>query len=80
MSMNKTKYQTSDLCLVTTISQFLPILEVDGTNSKRSLFSFSESPELSEIITTYWNGSIRVEPKQFFNQLKLIKSRIYSGV
>ena len=70
-------YQTSDLCLATTLSLYLPIENVDKSNTKRVVFTFGNSPKITEIIDSYWDNKLRVDPQQFFNQIKLIKSRIY---
>lgn len=70
-------YKTSDLALATTLSLYQPISSVDKTNPKRVIFAFSNSPKITDICGQFWDGTLRIDPKQFFSQLKNIKSRIY---
>ncbi|OGG04880.1 hypothetical protein A2Z33_06275 [Candidatus Gottesmanbacteria bacterium RBG_16_52_11] len=74
---NKT-YTSTDLSLVGYISLFSPILSVDKTNPKKVSFSFSKDSEVEKLLDLFWSGQARVEPNDYFNQLKQIKSRIYS--
>jgi len=75
---NEDYYQTSDLAQATTLSFYFPIKSVDKTNPKRVVFVFKRDKDLDNHIEAYWRGELKVEPQQFFNQLKTIKTRIYS--
>ena len=70
-------YCTTDLAIATTISIFYPIDAIDKKNPYKARFSFRQSKELEKIIKDYWAGKLKIEPKTFFNQLKIIKSRLY---
>lgn len=78
--IDENSYKTYDLALVTTLSLFFPIESVEGTNTQRVLFVFRQTNKLNEMVESYWRRDIRVEPQQFFSQLKIIKTRIYSGI
>ena len=78
ISNNDKNYQTSDLCLASAISLFQPIEKIDKTNPKRVIFIFQKTNEVESIIEDYWNKELKVEPQSYFQQLKIIKSRIYS--
>lgn len=54
-----------------------PILSVTGNNPKHSYFEFVETKELKDISERFWAGTLRVEPKKFYNTTKEIKSRLY---
>jgi len=71
-------YRTHDLAAIVTITLFMPFDSIDRQNPRRIEFLFRRGEELEEILEKYWRGEIRVEPKQFFSQLKIIKSRLYS--
>jgi len=73
---NKT-WKTTDLGLATTISLFYPIKDIDKTNPKKVQFIFENSKELNLLIEDYWKGKIKVDPSAYFNQLRVMKSRIY---
>lgn len=73
------EYKTSDLALATAISLFHPLQSIDRQNPTKSLFIFRKNKSLDKVINNYWEGKLKVEPKSYFNQLKTLKSRIYSG-
>ena len=70
-------YQTSDLALATMISLFYPIEAVDRTNPRKAQFLFCRDENLDDLIEKYWRGDLNVEPQQFFNQLRIVKARLY---
>jgi len=75
--MNTTNlFTTSDLALATTISLSFPIKIIDRTDSNRVEFIFDNSTELSKLIEAFWKNELSIEPKQFFNQLRILKARI----
>lgn len=68
---------SSDLALVTAISIFFPIVEIDKQNPRKVLFKFSRNKKLETFIDRYWKKELRIEPRSFFDQLKALKARIY---
>ena len=78
--MNKENYfKTSDLALISFISLHLPIESVDRTNPKRTEFVFESSEKLDALVDSFWRRETKVEPVQYFSQIKVIKTRIYSN-
>ncbi len=73
-------YKTSDLALATTLSLYFPIEEIERIDSKRVQVVFERVTKLDQTISDYWKGSLVVEPHRFFDQLKVIKTRIYSVI
>lgn len=80
MKNNDNYYKTSDLSLATTLSLYSPVKSTEIVDNKKVLFVFVKSPELNKLINMYWNGELKVDPQQFFNQLKAVKTRIYSQI
>jgi len=70
-------YRTSDLALATVISLFYPIEAIDKQDTRRAYFIFKREEGLDELIEKYWRGELRVEPKMFFNQIRVLKVRLY---
>jgi hypothetical protein len=70
-------YSTSDFALATAISFWYPIEAIDKTNPQKAQFFFKRNKELDELIEAYWRGELKVEPQNYFNQLRNIKSRLY---
>ncbi|MFH0796994.1 MAG: DUF5659 domain-containing protein [Candidatus Omnitrophota bacterium] len=76
-NLNEQTYQTSDLALATCLCLFFPLEGIDRTNARRVTFIFEKSEDLDTLVNQYWRGQVQVEPQKFFNQLKIIKSRLY---
>ncbi len=72
-------YKTADLGLVTTLSLYFPVRTIDRSNPRKVLFVFDQTNELKNFVNKYWRSEIVVEPQTFTNQIKNIKTRIYSG-
>jgi len=70
-------YSTTDLSLATALSLYFPIEAIDRQNSKSSAFLFIRRKELDKLIESYWKDELKVSPRQYFNQLRDIKSRLY---
>jgi len=70
-------YRTADLALATAISLFYPIEAIDRQNPRKAQFLFKREGGLDELIESYWRGELKVEPQAYFNQLRIIKARLY---
>lgn len=82
--MNMTGYQnsscnylTSDLALATALSLRFPVHSINKNNPYKVIFVFQKTKELNQFVDLYWKGEIKVNPIEFFNQIKVIKTRIY---
>lgn len=72
-------FRSSDLALVVALSLFFPIEAIEKDTSRKAYFLFRKGADsFEEILKQYWSRELRVEPQSFFNQLKVIKARIYS--
>jgi len=71
-------FKTSDLALATAISVLGVAIEaMQQTDSERMNFIFAKSEKLQDIVNKFWRGELLVEPQSYFNQLKVLKTRIY---
>lgn len=70
-------YTTNDLGISTAISLFYPIWGIDKSNPQKAEFLFKREEGLDELIQNYWSNSLKVSPLAYFQQLKVIKSRLY---
>ena len=70
-------YACSDLGLSTAISIFYPIEVIDRTNPNKAQFLFKRDKELDRIIEAYWKNELKVSAQIYFNQLRIVKSRLY---
>lgn len=70
---------SSDLAIVTTISLYCQIIEIDKTNPRKAQFVFERNLKLDSLLKKYWNKELLVEPRAYFDQLKAIKARLYAN-
>ena len=76
---NEDYYSTSDLSLATTLSLWYPIEEIDRSNPRKAFFIFRKTPELEKLIDQYFRNEIKISPQVYFNQLRVIKARLYAN-
>lgn len=76
--LNDEYFQTSDFSLVTTLSLNFKILKTEKDGNSRITFWFENSEDLSDFVERYWRGEVLIKPIEYFNQLKVIKTLIYS--
>lgn len=70
-------YITSDLALVAAISLNFPIEEIDRSNPYKAQFKFKKDKSLEDFVASYWREEIKISPQRYFNQIKLVKTRLY---
>lgn len=70
-------YTTTDLSLATTLSLYFPLEDIDKTIPRKSIFIFKNSKKLEELVEKYYRNEIKVSPLTYFNQLRVIKARLY---
>jgi len=75
---NKKYFQTTSLALAGAINIYYPVVEVDKTNPKESVFIFPDSEELQSIVKTFWDRTLSISPMEYFQSLKEVKTRLYS--
>lgn len=79
---NNDTFQTYDLALASAlVSKGFSISGIEKTQyGGRAAFVFDRSNKLDEVIQAYWSDQLKVNPKAYFDVLKHIKTRLYSGV
>lgn len=71
-------FQTTDLSLATTLSMFVPMRDIDKTNPRKAQFIFPSSLAVESLISSYWQGTLQVNPQGYYNALHNIKAKLYS--
>jgi hypothetical protein len=71
-------FRTADLCLATILSLSLNIETIERVNPRKVQFVFQQDKKLDKLVDEFWKGEIRIEPQTFFNQLRVLKARIYN--
>lgn len=77
--LNTEFYSTSDLSLATTLSLWCPIEDIDRSNPRKALFIFQNTEELQKLVDEYYRNEIKISPQVYFNQLRVIKARLYAN-
>ena len=77
--LNNDFYSTSDLSLATTLSLWCPIEDIDRSNPRKALFIFQNTAELQKLVDGYYRNEIKISPQIYFNQLRVVKARLYAN-
>ena len=70
-------YRTSDLACAAAVSLFVPLDSIDKTDRRRAFFIFERNGELDGLLEAFWKGTLQVEPRAYFDQIKALKTRLY---
>lgn len=71
-------YISTDLALVAALSLHFPIEHIDKTNPRKARFSLKDSGALQALVQSYWRKELRIEPRSYYDQLRTLKSLLYS--
>jgi len=79
--MKQNEFSTFDLGLaVVLITLKYELLKLDKSNPKKVRFVFKREGNIEQIVEDYFNDRIKLPVLSLFNNLKNLKTRIYSGV
>lgn len=76
---NKTNYATSEFPLAATLvcmNIALVGLRPSADDVQRIEFLFNKDEIIEKLISGYWEGSLRIEPKHFWGVCRELKSRL----
>lgn len=69
-------YRTSDFACAAAISLFQPVDAIDKTDAFRAVFVFEKTNHLLALLEAYWRGELKVNPRAYHEQLKVMKTRL----
>ncbi len=79
-SKNQHEFPTRDIYLATVIKESgVSILRVEGSTN-RAIFVFKASEKIEGLITSYFNGTLRLDPRSIFDTWKALKSMAFSRI
>lgn len=74
-----TYFYTFDLgCSATLISIGFELISLDKGNPRKVKFIFMRNSSIEEAVNNYWSDKLKVNARTFFDNLKMLKNRIYS--
>ena len=77
--VNNQLFFTNDLGLcVILVTLGFSLIKLDKAQPQKIRFYFKHTQELEKAVEAYWNNSIKTNPLRFFNNIKLVKNRMYS--
>jgi len=70
-------YITSDLATACIVSMFYPLEAIDRADPYKAQFMFKREDGLDDLLKNYWSHNLKVDPLNFFMNLKTLKARLY---
>lgn len=78
MDMNRPTVRIRDLGLAAAlVSRDFKMLRTDHNLSGPAFFIFAQTQELNCAVNDYWADALDVKARKFFDNIKMLKSRIY---
>lgn len=72
-------WTTYDLgCSAALLTAGFELLSLNKDNPHKSLFVFKKVEEIAEAVEGYWSGKLVVSARSYFDNIKMLKNRIYS--
>ena len=77
--MENQNFQTSDFyTAVFLLANGFRLVEIDKTNPRRFCFVFEDQKSRTKLLEKFFNGSAKVEPRQFVSSIKELKTLMYN--
>lgn len=72
-------FSTYDLGLASAlVSKGQSLIGLENSRRGKTRFVFDSAPEIEEIAGRYWDNNLKICARTFFENQKMLKSRIYS--
>jgi hypothetical protein len=72
-------FYTFDLgCSAALISAGFELVSLDKTNPRKVQFVFRKEIGIEKVVDDYWADRLEVKARTFFDNVKMLKNRIYS--
>ena len=72
-------YSTYDLgCSSALISAGFELVSLDKTSPRKVQFIFKREVGIEKVVDDYWADRLEVKARTFFDNIKMLKNRIYS--
>lgn len=73
-------FSTSDLgCSAALISTGFELVDLDKANPRKVLFIFEKRIGIEETVNEYWSGKLQLNARGLFDNIKMLKNRLYSN-
>lgn len=73
------RFCTYDLgCSAALISASFELISLDKKNRRKVQFIFRREDGIEKVVNDYWADKLQVKARAFFDNMKMLKNRIYS--
>lgn len=77
--MTEKEFSTFDLAAsAALISKGFELISLDKSNPRKVLFIFRNQHGIKKVVEDYWADHLEVRSRTFFDNIKMLKNRIYS--
>jgi hypothetical protein len=74
-------FYSTDLGITATlISIGFELVSLDTANSQKVVFIIKKQPNIDELINEYFSNQLMVPARSFFENVKMLKNRIYNSL
>ena len=80
LSQRPAEFPTRDIYLATILKQSGVNLVRVENHSGRGIFVFQETEKIRDLVSKYFNGSLRLDPKGLFETWKSLKAIAFSAI
>lgn len=71
---------TCDLgCAGALVSMNFELRSIDRADERKAHFIFDRTTDIEQIIEDYWSDRLKISPRVFFDNIRLLKNRLYSN-
>lgn len=60
------------------VSAGFQLVSLDKANPRKAQFTFLREAEIQAVLDDYWTDRLEVKARSFFDNLKMLKNRLYS--
>ena len=77
--MENQNFQTSDFySAVFLLASGHKLIKIDKTDPRRFCFVFQDQKNRTKLLEDFFNGNVRIEPRQFISSIKELKTLMYN--
>jgi len=80
LNINEDCFSTCDLgCSAALISAGYEIASLEKADPRKVQFIFYRQVDIEKAVNNYWVNTLQVKARSYFDNIKMLKNRIYSG-
>lgn len=78
-NLQESYFSTFDLgCVSALVSLHFELISINKQNPRKAQFIFLSTTELEKAVNEYFSDRLLVNPRTYFDNIKMLKNRLYS--